>query len=65
MGNQTRQTSKAEATASTILLETINRLRHQASSVPKVAKELYQAIKASYEHDPDYVSVFLKPQKHS
>ncbi|MCB1673133.1 MAG: wax ester/triacylglycerol synthase family O-acyltransferase [Pseudomonadales bacterium] len=53
---------KAETTAINNFAETINRLRHQASSVPKVAKELYQAIKASYEHDPDYVSVFQAPK---
>ncbi len=54
--------SKAETTALTNFAETINNLRHKASSVPKVAKELYQAIKASYEHDPDYVSVFQAPK---
>ncbi|MBK8327333.1 MAG: wax ester/triacylglycerol synthase family O-acyltransferase [Moraxellaceae bacterium] len=53
---------KAETTALNNFAETINNLRHQASSVPKVAKELYQAIKASYEHDPDYVSVFQAPK---
>lgn len=53
---------QAETTALNNFAETINRLRHQASSVPKVAKELYQAIKASYEHDPDYVSVFQAPK---
>jgi diacylglycerol O-acyltransferase / wax synthase len=53
---------KAETTALNNFAETINRLRHQASSVPKVAKELYQAIKASYEKDPDYVSVFQAPR---
>ena len=54
--------SKAETTALTNFAETLNNLRHKASSVPKVAKELYQAIKASYEHDPDYVSVFQAPK---
>ncbi len=53
---------KAETTALNNFAETINRLRHQASSVPKVAKELYQAIRASYEKDPDYVSVFQAPR---
>ena len=53
---------KAETTALNNFAETINNLRYQASSVPKVAKELYQAIKASYEHDPDYVSVFQAPK---
>lgn len=53
---------KEETTALTNFADTINRLRHQASSVPKVAKELYQAIRASYEKDPDYVSVFQAPR---
>ena len=53
---------KAETTALNNFAETINNLRHQASSVPKVAKELYQAIRASYEKDPDYVSVFQAPR---
>ncbi|HNC87189.1 MAG TPA: wax ester/triacylglycerol synthase family O-acyltransferase, partial [Agitococcus sp.] len=54
--------SKEEAKALANFAETINRLRHQATSVPKVAKELYQAIKASYDKDPDYVSVFQAPR---
>jgi len=53
---------KEETTALTNFADTLTRLRHQASSVPKVAKELYQAIRASYEHDPDYVSVFQAPR---
>lgn len=53
---------KEEAKALANFAETINRLRHQAGSVPKVAKELYQAIRASYEKDPDYVSVFQAPR---
>ena len=53
---------KEETTALSNFADTLTRLRHQASSVPKVAKELYQAIRASYEHDPDYVSVFQAPR---
>ena len=53
---------KEETTALSNFADTMTRLRHQASSVPKVAKELYQAIRASYEHDPDYVSVFQAPR---
>jgi len=53
---------KEEAKALANFAETVNRLRHQATSVPKVAKELYQAIKASYDKDPDYVSVFQAPR---
>ena len=53
---------KEEVKALANFAETVNRLRHQATSVPKVAKELYQAIKASYEKDPDYVSVFQAPR---
>lgn len=53
---------KEEAKALANFAETINRLRHQAGSVPKVAKELYQAVRASYEKDPDYVSVFQAPR---
>lgn len=53
---------KEETTALSNFADTMTRLRHQASSIPKVAKELYQAIRASYEHDPDYVSVFQAPR---
>ncbi|HNC86347.1 MAG TPA: wax ester/triacylglycerol synthase family O-acyltransferase [Agitococcus sp.] len=53
---------KEEVKALANFAETVNRLRHQATSVPKVSKELYQAIKASYEKDPDYVSVFQAPR---
>ena len=53
---------KEETTALSNFADTLTRLRHQASSVPKVAKELYQAIRASYEKDPDYVSVFQAPR---
>ncbi len=53
---------KEETTALSTLADTMTRLRHQASSVPKVAKELYQAIRASYDKDPDYVSVFQAPK---
>ena len=53
---------KEEVTALSNFANTLTRLRHQAGSVPKVAKELYQAIRASYEHDPDYVSVFQAPR---
>lgn len=53
---------KEETTALSNFADTLTRLRHQASSIPKVAKELYQAIRASYEHDPDYVSVFQAPR---
>lgn len=53
---------KEEVKALANFAETMNRLRHQAGSVPKVAKELYQAIRASYEKNPDYVSVFQAPR---
>lgn len=53
---------KEETTVLSNFADTINRLRHQAASVPRVAKELYDAIKASYEKDPDYVSVFQAPR---
>ena len=53
---------KEETAALSNCADTLTRLRHQASSVPKGAKEPYQAIRASYEKDPDYVSVFQAPR---
>jgi diacylglycerol O-acyltransferase len=53
---------KEETTVLSNFADTINRLRHQAASVPRVAKELYDAIRASYEKNPDYVSVFQAPR---
>ncbi|PTQ87721.1 WS/DGAT/MGAT family O-acyltransferase [Agitococcus lubricus] len=53
---------KEETTVLSTFADTLTRLRHQAASIPRVGKELYDAIKASYDKDPDYVSVFQAPR---
>ncbi len=40
----------------------VNTLREQFSTIPTVARELTRAIRSSYHHDPDYVSVFQAPR---
>lgn len=40
----------------------MNTLRDQVSTIPTVSRELAKAIRSSYHHDPEYVSVFQAPR---